>query len=305
MKQFLVFIFCLLSLQSVTACDICGCSTSGGAFSVLPLQNKNLVGLRWSFREFNSSHPPSINLDAQNEKSHELFNTIELAGVFNLAKRVRMSVMVPVNISYQNSTVSGVVKHAGIGDITVYGQYLFVNPDKCTLSKIKHQFTLGAGFKLPTGKSNLNVDNSLLPQNLQPGTGSFDVLLGAGYTMRVNSFGWHTELNYKINTTNQQQYKFGDKIRASTRFFYLHNATKKLSINYSVGAEFENAFINVSRNMDVPHTGGKFLNAVAGIDLYVKPFAISLNYRPLIYQHFSDGYVKGKNFFDASIFYIF
>ncbi len=94
----------------------------------------------------------------------------------------------------------------GFGDMLVGVQYgLLRGPS--------HQLSARAALKLPTGEFKLisGFDRTINDPTLQPGTGSFDVAMGADFT-RFNTLGldWTASASYQINTTNDLEYRFGD-----------------------------------------------------------------------------------------------
>ncbi|ACE99644.1 hypothetical protein IP86_17405 [Rhodopseudomonas sp. AAP120] len=95
----------------------------------------------------------------------------------------------------EGSALTSVVRDrgdaAGFGDVTLLGQYRFMNE--------KSTGTQGAvlfGVKLPTGRTDV-VDRfgSLFDAEFQPGSGSWDALFGAALSQRLtSSLGFHANI---------------------------------------------------------------------------------------------------------------
>ncbi|MDP1051393.1 hypothetical protein, partial [Klebsiella quasipneumoniae] len=80
----------------------------------------------------------------------------------------------------------------------------------------------------PTGrfKYDLNSSEEVANPNFQLGTGSTDFLLNAIYTVRYNQWGLNTDLTYKINTKNSNQYQYGNKLTTALTAFYTKDVGK-------------------------------------------------------------------------------
>lgn len=71
----------------------------------------------------------------------------------------------------------------GVGDVQVWARYLVIAP----ADPSGRSLSLGAGLKLPTGRTGVrNDDGELAEMTLQPGTGSVDPLLMASFVQPLN-----------------------------------------------------------------------------------------------------------------------
>src|SRR3954454_9845088 len=78
---------------------------------------------------------------------------------------------------------------SGIGDVTVLGQYRFLN-NQATRTEAAFLF----GAKLPTGATNrIDALGELFEAEFQPGSGSTDLMLGAAFTERFGA--WSSDAN--------------------------------------------------------------------------------------------------------------
>jgi Putative MetA-pathway of phenol degradation len=115
---------------------------------------------------------------------------------------------------------------AGIGDLTLLGQYRFFN-NKAT----RTEAALLLGVKTPTGKT--NVDDALgerFESEFQPGTGSWDGLVGLAFTQRSGAWSFDANVLYQLATTGAQDTDLGD------RFLYNAAVTYRLSAGPAVPA---------------------------------------------------------------------
>jgi len=97
----------------------------------------------------------------------------------------------------------------GIGDLTLLGQYRFVNRQSLNL-----EFALIAGIKMPTGDTRV-TDNSgaLFETEHQPGSGSWDPLLGIAASKRVGAISFDANLLYAFATRGAQRTNLGDRLQ--------------------------------------------------------------------------------------------
>ena len=104
----------------------------------------------------------------------------------------------------------------GLGDIVISANYNLINTYDSADHFFKHNLLIGGGLKLPTGEFRAIENGLTVNQNFQLGTGSLDFLFNFIYTVRRKNLGLNTELSYSRNTTNKDEYKFGNAMRAGT-----------------------------------------------------------------------------------------
>ena len=88
---------------------------------------------------------------------------------------------------------------AGLGDIFLYTAYRFYTKNTASAS---HRFTLFTGLETPTGRNAVSDRFGRLPQGLQPGSRTWDPLIGLGYKLDKVDYKADTYINYKYNTTD-------------------------------------------------------------------------------------------------------
>jgi hypothetical protein len=124
----------------------------------------------------------------------------------------------PVTINDRGST-------SGFGDMTVLGQYRFLN-NIATGTQVAALF----GFKAPTGATN-RVDpfGEIYEAEFQPGSGSWDGLFGAAMSQRLNrSWAFHANALAVFTGTGTQATNLGNR--------FLYNA----ALSYRVFGETSN-----------------------------------------------------------------
>lgn len=302
-KYIYAILICNLVTTKSIACDVCGCSLGGNYFGILPLYNKNFVGLRWSQATFHSYIAPTQNLPAQH--SHDTYRKMELWGRYYVTKRIQLFAFVP----YASNEMDGTdqkVSAQGLGDINLMANYVLLNTGE-ERSDFKHTLIAGGGFKLPTGKFSLTDKGKIINRNFQMGTGSVDFNLNAVYTVRFKKTGINIETGYKINTRNNVDYLFGNQYRASAQLFFWQRIGP-VSILPHAGMNYEQAAMHKDGNIIQVNTGGTALLASGGMDIYVSRFTAGLNYQEPVLQHYNSDEtadIKSKARWTASLTFNF
>ena len=100
----------------------------------------------------------------------------------------------------------------GIGDAVLFGEYRF-------LRKVYEgiDVSLLGGLKTPTGYTGNTSGNVRIETEHQPGSGSWDPLLGIAISKRSGRLSLHANVLYTLATTGSQDTNLGDRL--------LYNAT--------------------------------------------------------------------------------
>lgn len=109
---------------------------------------------------------------------------------------------------------------AGIGDVSVSAAYRLIKTD--------HQnFFTGMGMSLPTGsideRDNMPMmGKQKVPYNMQPGTGTYNLLPQLSYNGQYDRFSWGvlSQANLRMGK-NDNNYKFGNRYEISSWISYL------------------------------------------------------------------------------------
>ena len=92
----------------------------------------------------------------------------------------------------------------GIGDTTFYGQYRFFKNEGSNVSAL-------FGIKAPTGKTSRRSDDSeLLETEFQPGSGSWDGIIGLSFTQEMGALSFDASTVYTITSEGAQDTDLGD-----------------------------------------------------------------------------------------------
>lgn len=104
----------------------------------------------------------------------------------------------------------------GLGDLSVLGKYRFLND-----SDSNEEASVLAGLKMPTGRTDRrNLQGRRLETEHQPGSGSWDPLIGVAYSKRMGGVSFGASGLYKVATTGAQATDLGDQVLYSAAISY-------------------------------------------------------------------------------------
>jgi len=270
-KSLLIAICIVISIgQQSYACDACACSFGGNYVGVLPQFSRNFVGVRQYYRSFNTTGMDN----GKTVSANDIFNRTELWGRYVPHKRIQLFGFLPwVNNS---QTVIGnphKMHVSGLGDAVLNANYTFVNTGDSS-NMLKQLLLVGLGVKLPTGKFNSKHNDILLHPNLQAGSGSVDYQASLIYVLRYNSFGISTDVTYRLNGENSNNYRFGERFSANANAFYRYR-TGSTVLMPLLGYTYEFAYADLQNNFIDTNTGGLTTLANIGFDVYFDKFIIN------------------------------
>ena len=175
---------------------------------------------------------------------------------------------------------------SGVGDLLLFGHYR-VNQSK------EHDVSLLFGIKAPTGETDKkDNDGVLFETEFQPGTGSWDFLLGAAISKSTGNLGYHANILYNKTTEGEQSTRIGDVVSYNAAITYqlghdhsshVHNhhdttsndATKwDLSLELNGETRSKNEIAGVSET----NSGGTIIYLSPGIRLSSNNFSGFISY---------------------------
>lgn len=286
----------LFSPLSLLACDICGCGVGSYYIGILPEYNKRFIGLRYQHKQLQTHLGPQGNVTPLT--TDETYQTAELWGGWNFGKKFRVLAFVPYNFNERSSQASVGSKN-GLGDIAVMGYYnLFTKSTSLNSRLLVHSLWLGVGVKAPTGKyepsERLAVTET--PNNFQLGTASTDFTLNTAYDVRLNDLGVNLNVNYKINTANKYEYRYGNKLTTNALLYYKFRLFHKLTLAPNAGILYETADKDIENNKyEVDVSGGHSASLVTGFELAMNKFSLGANYQTIVSQELANQRAKAGN----------
>jgi hypothetical protein len=286
MRKIVIALIISVLFSSVNACEICGCGVGNYYIGILPHFTHRFIGLRYQFNSFRTR----LNNDPS-QFSRDFYQTVELWSGWNIGKKVQLLIFVPFNFNHQVSD-EGVSNVNGLGDIALLVNYKLFDQIGINSSQ---QLYVGGGVKLPTGKFEIeegNPDVAAIANN-QGGSGSTDFILNASHIAHIRQWGISTNINYKINTNNKDEYKFGNKLSASS-FVYYSVPASGTTISPNIGILYSHTEASDLNNAKVNLTGGTILQCSAGAEISFKKMTVGMNAQLPVTQNFADGQTKSK-----------
>lgn len=167
---------------------------------------------------------------------------------------------------YQKEILTDATSATGIGDALIFGLYRMVKKDR-------YQLSLEWALKIPLGSDHKRTKQGfILPADMQPGTGSWDQLLGIkGKFDRFPLSGWSSQAGilFRRNGINpdfrgSQVYRFGHSVN-----FYWTFGRKWLIGKELIDMSFGPAMRWMSRDQvdagKIPNTGGFWFDGSLGL----------------------------------------
>lgn len=155
---------------------------------------------------------------------------------------------------------------------------------------------MGGGNKIPTGPFNANPLDStttLADIKVQIGTGSVDFLINGLYTITIGNRGVNAAANYKINTINKDNYKYGNKFTANLLAFY-RIPIKLNTLSPNIGIGYKNVTANTMQDEKIQYTGSHVTTAILGIEYNLKKIGVGINGQIPIAQNFAESQPRLK-----------
>ncbi len=134
----------------------------------------------------------------------------------------------------------------GLGDIVLLAQYRVVhNTDDA------YDVTPLVGVKLPTGKTDVEDNGEILETEFQPGSGSWDPLLGVAASKVISDFSIYAGVLFQLSTEGSQDTDLGNSILYSVAFTYRLSKTKEDVHIHDDGAEHDHGESNSGVGLDL------------------------------------------------------
>lgn len=288
MKNYFFITALLLFGNQAFACDVCGCSLGAFSQGIIPDYTSHFIGVRYNLAHFRAEIDHGT--IGGFEFSEDKYNRIELVGRYNATEKLKFNFYVPFVINQMKGSEQTTTK-SGLGDPMFLVNYKFLKKE---VELSQHYLTAGAGIKFPLGKSDLLENEELLNRNFQPGSGSFDFILTTSYYFRKKKMGYTLESSYKMNTTSNSGYRFGNQFNFSANMNYRLERPKLNWLIYG-GVYFEQASRHTENESFVFNTGGYGIYANAGVQFYFSKMRLSTGIQHPIYQYFNTDNMTSLN----------
>lgn len=287
MKTFLATWGLLLLPTMAHACDVCGIF-----LSAQPHDRTSSVSTLWRFRHLEGTLASPALLQAPKHGGHgvdgieltgddhyrELYQVLEVRADIWLGQRVALLASVPLINNYR--AVNGVISTDiyGVGDPFFIARYQVVNT-KCLTEEERtvHRLMLGAGAKLPVGRSDVRFLDQPVAVDMQPGTGTVDLLGAAEYTVRHGRNGAAVTVLARANQANASGYRLGHGLSTTAEVLRRWDLGDELRLMPSLGMYHELAGRDAEDAVSVQGTGSSTLFAHFGSRLWWRNWMLLAN----------------------------
>jgi hypothetical protein len=295
MKKLIIILTIVLAQFSARACDICGCGVGNNYIGILPDFSKHIFGLR--MRTNSMLTHVGVGGSSSYLTTLENYRTLEAWAGWNISDNFRLIASLPY--SFNEKLNQGTVRRkSGLGDASLLAYYQLINNKKSLNSKLLVQsLWVGGGLKLPTGKYNpLDKSSANTTANLfQLGTGSIDFSANAMYDIRLNDAGLNASAAYKINTTNKEDYRYGNKLSLMAQAYYKFRILNAFTVAPNLGMGYEKGRPDSDRGLTADISGGQLTMGTAGAELTWKSISAGFNYQTPLQQNLAMGIVKARD----------
>jgi hypothetical protein len=240
------------------------------------LDSKNaLFSLAYDFNDLHTIFSGSEKLisDERARLSHNILFRFQYA----FSNRISMGFSLPYVFRTENNTESvssfSSLASSGLGDILLQLNYAI---KKSGMTNI----LVSSAIKIPSGSNEeVNEFGFTLPSDLQPGTGSWDLVF-AGLTEVNSIWGGHVNFNILLSARfngegtrfeAKQSYQFGHAFQLISGLNY-EFILKKNYLIPSVNISYRRTLRDLTNEALTPNTGGDWVNLVPGISLYLSNY---------------------------------
>lgn len=305
MKKILLFALVLISFSASSyACSSCGCSAANQSIGLLSQIPSSFIGFQYQLRGFSTIHPEDGGMDLPGT-SHEIYQTYQISGKYNIGKRVQILAFVPYVINVRKQSDVSPISYNGVGDITLVSNVYLLKKANCTW---KQDLLIGGGVKAPTGvhdRQSTRTEEGL--PNMQPGTRSWDMVVNGSYTVSRKVLGLNVDANYTITSPNRDRYRYGNRFSANSFVFYKIEKRQitvlpQMGISYDhVQRDYENY---TEREID-GDSGSWNLYTSVGVQALYRKYGTNIRYQQPISQHYNSGLVNSKYKTELGLFFLF
>ena len=290
MRIFFAVLGLLMLPSLVHACDVCGIF-----LGIQPHDRTSSVSLLYRFRQLEGNLLEAGSFSALpkhgghgvegialtgNDHYRELYQVMELRADIWLGERFAVLASLPAVNNYR--AVNGYVSTDiyGVGDPLVIGRYMVVNTKCLTLDeKVVHRLMLGAGAKLPFGRSDVRFLDQPVAVDMQPGTGTVDLLASLEYMVRYKRNGAALTMIARHNGTNSDEYRLGHGISTTAEVFRRYDLGDNVKLMPSLGLYHELSARDAENGRTVQGTGSSTLFTHVGSRMWWRNWMLSATFQ--------------------------
>lgn len=260
-RLILPFIILFLFSKTIFACDSCGC-TMARVSSERKLSEKSkmiffdtIVEQQvWHKRDPQLAHELHHQGHDSHDKTSEEFYHFALGA--SPWERITLLAEIPYVVRHalevdNHAYVGGRQRSEGFGDLSLNAILKALKSKDNFLGPV-------AGIKLPTGRTTeRNKQNEKFEPEMQPGSGSFDSIMGAAYQYRLGRTEFHGNSLFTLRTKGSQEFRYGNLFSSYLYADYLLNPESeyfKTKVGVDSALQIENH--QRSKGTEIVDSGG-------------------------------------------------
>lgn len=296
-RIWLIALWMLTASTGVYACDACGCSILGQPSGLLAQYRKSYISLGWNRSGFTST-------PGNGEGSTDAFHAIDLSFQYYFSSRFHAGLYQPFRINTR-TTDQGQQQIHGLADTRLLLSYTFFQSVKPG-GKFEVYLDAGGGLILPTGKYDPNLHDQELPDNFNPGNGSFGYSISQTSSVSYGQTGLVLKNAWTQFTGTAAGYQYGNQWVANLLTFVEIPVDTQFSFLPMVGFQFENIAGDQYANGNAVHgTGGQGTYASVGGQLKFKSWLCTFQYTIPLSGSYSDGEVEADRRLSCQLTHLF
>lgn len=306
MKKFIFPLLALFISANAWCCDICGLY-----MGVRPNDYRNSIGINYSLANYSRSfyYPSSVSTlkhggstGGSPGKSYlldESYQSLQLQFQYYFGDKFYLRGFLPLKDNKQWTDRSLTAHASGIGDPTVMlGYRLFNSKNQGEKKAFIQRLDLMAGVKFPLGKTQAVFNDQVVQEDLQVGSGSYDIKAAVQYVARHGKTGISSSFIGQWNRENLSGYVFGNALSNETRLFYLWQKETRMLMPYA-GLYLEASTADHINAAVVPNTGRSGMFLSGGAEFTLGNFSIEGRYLSPLAEKISEK----EQLFSQSRFY--
>lgn len=225
----------------------------------------------------------------------EFYQVMEFRADLWLSDRVALLASLPFVNNYREVNGYIATDIYGMGDPLLLGRYLVANT-KCLTEddRTVHRVMLGGGVKLPLGASDRMYQDAPVAVDLQPGTGTWDLLGSAEYMVRRGRNGASLTMLGRYNGTNSTAYQLGHGLSTTAEAFRRWDLGDQVVFMPSLGLYSELSGMDVEGGKTVQGTGSSTLFAHAGSRVWWRKWMLSATFQQVLATEHGDLMVPNR-----------
>lgn len=246
------------------ACDTCGCTLARVGSETHKPETLHRWFVDFTFEQQNWDEiPPDQAHELHHEGHHVHDKTTEEFYHFGTGthpnERMTVFAQIPYvvrgSLEIHEHETLGQKEHAeGLGDLKLTGIYRFLKENENFLGIV-------AGVKFPTGETEeTNSHGELFEPEFQPGSGSFDYIVGVAFGYEWSLISFRGNGLYFFKTEGDQDFEFGDLFTSYIFIHYLLNSqSERLKVRPGIDMNFQIEEKQEEEGIEIDDSGGTTL----------------------------------------------